>query len=267
MTTTRVRRPRRGAARWLAAACVVALVCLVGGCTADAGGDDHPEKRAFTLHGPTLTVDSENSAVEVVPVDGRQVRVTRWFKGRVVLGGSPSASWQWHDDRLTLRMKCSGMVADCSARYRVEVPRDAAVHIRNEDGSVSARGIGTALKVVTANGSVRAEDCSGPLDMQSEDGSVAAGGITGHQVHAVTKNGSIKLGLRRVPDEVTTRSEDGSTEITLPRSGADGSPIAYKVTVTTTDGGKEIDVPRDDHSPHQVSAHSQNGKVTLRSAN
>ncbi|GHH84373.1 lipoprotein [Streptomyces sulfonofaciens] len=264
--TVRVRRPRHRGLRVLVAACsALAVVSLAGGC--GAGDDNDPDHRAFTLHGTALTIDTDNSALDVVPVKGKQVRVTRWFKGRIVLGGDPKVSWAWRDDRLTLRVRCSGVVAVCSAKHRVEVPRDAAVSILNQDGRVTAHGFHTALKIRNDDGSVQVDDCSGPLDLQSSDGRVRADGITAHRVRATTGNGSIRLGLTRVPDQVTTRSDNGSTTLTLPRTGPDGSTVGYQVSASTDNGGVDISVPRDDHSPHRISAHTKNGKVTVRSAN
>ncbi|MBB6419352.1 hypothetical protein ACIBQ5_02870 [Streptomyces massasporeus] len=48
--------------------------------------------------------------------------------------------------------------------------------------------------------------------------------------------------------------------IAVPRS-------AYRVTTETGDGGVDVSVPRDETSPHVVSAHTVDGKVTVRTAN
>ncbi len=81
--------------------------------------DRHPDHRAFALHGRTLTVDSDDSALELVVAESAATdkveKMTRWFQGHIVVGGDPRVTWTMKDDRLTLRMKCSGVVADCSA--------------------------------------------------------------------------------------------------------------------------------------------------------
>ncbi|MEE1830428.1 hypothetical protein PUT24_06100, partial [Streptomyces sp. SP17KL33] len=37
-----------------------------------------------------------------------EVEVTRWFEGRVMVGGKPRVTWEMQDDRLELRLKCDG---------------------------------------------------------------------------------------------------------------------------------------------------------------
>lgn len=249
------------------AGAVVAVVALAGGCGGRAQDDEHPDHRTFELHGKTLTIDSNDSALELVPVDGDKVQVTRWFTARVTLGDDPTTTWSWQDDQLTLRVHCSGLVTSCSAKHRVEVPRDVAVTVRNQDGSVTASGFRTALRLHSDDGSLHVENASGPLELTSKDGSIHAVGLTSRQVRAATDDGSLELELKEVPDRVDTRTKDGSTTITLPRSSSGGAAAAYHVTAASDDGHVTVDVPRDAHSPHVVSAHADDGKVTVRNAN
>ncbi|MGV9883370.1 DUF4097 family beta strand repeat-containing protein [Streptomyces sp. NPDC003006] len=281
----RARRPR--APRALAATiATVAVVTLVGGCGADASDDADPEHRTFALAGKTLTVDSDDSAVELVPAGkgAEGVRVTRWFDARTALGGDPEVTWTMDGNRLTLRMNCSGVITDCSAKHRVEVPRGVAVTVENGDGEVTARGFRDTLKVHTEDGSVSVkdsrgplelrsedgsvtvEDSAGPLDVQSEDGSVTAQGITSRRVTVGSRDGAVRLALAAVPDRVDARTQDGSLDIAVP--GKEGGEAAsYQVEVESGDGATDISVPRDGNSPHHLSARSEDGEVTVRSAN
>ncbi|MGY0023771.1 DUF4097 family beta strand repeat-containing protein [Streptomyces sp. cg35] len=250
--------------RALAAVAVTAAVAATAtACGADASDDDHPDHRSFALHGRTLTVDSDDSRLELVPGDGDRVEVTRWFQGSTVVGADPEVTWKWQadEDRLTLRLRCSGFIADCSARHRVEVPREVAVVVRGGDGSVRASGFRKGLDISTRDGSVHVENVSGPLRLRSEDGSLHASAVDARQVSARSQDGSVHLALRTVPDRVEARSEDGSLTLAVPGSAT------YRVTTRTDDGGVDVSVPRDAHSPHRISARSQDGKVTLRTAN
>ncbi|MDX2678445.1 DUF4097 family beta strand repeat-containing protein [Streptomyces sp. NY05-11A] len=255
--TTRTRRSTRGA---LAAVVVV----LAAGATACASADDdeHPDHRSFGLHGRTLTIDSDDSALEIVASDTAKagtVDVTRWFQGSVTVGSSPKVTWSMKDDRLTLRMHCSGLVADCAAKHRVVVPRGVAVKIDSDDGSVRAQGFRDALSVRTKDGSVRVTDSSGPLELRSDDGSVRAE-VASRTVNAHTKDGSVHLTLSAVPDRVESVSDDGSLTIALPAA-------TYRVTTKTDDGGVHVSVPRDESSAHVVDARSADGEVTVKNAN
>ncbi|MDT0612003.1 DUF4097 family beta strand repeat-containing protein [Streptomyces lancefieldiae] len=245
-------------------AAIGAVAVLVTGLSAcsSAEEDKDPEHRSFALQGRTLTIDSDDSALEIVAADEHtsgKVEVTRWFKGSVVVGSEPEVTWKMEDDRLVLRMHCSGVVADCAAKHRIEVPRGIAVKVKDSDGSVQARGFRDALNIRTGDGSVRVTDSTGPLELRTGDGSVRAE-VSSRRVSAHTNDGSVQLELRTVPDLVESRSGDGSVTITLPRA-------TYKVSTETGDGGVDVSVPRNDTSAHVVNARTGDGKVTVRTAN
>ncbi|MFF7973470.1 hypothetical protein [Streptomyces sp. NPDC007905] len=238
------------------------LVGGASGCGASAGDDERPDHRSFTLHGRTLTVDSDDSALEIVAVKGKRtgtVEVTRWFQGSVTVGSGPKVNWSFKDDRLVLRVHCSGLIADCSARHRVEVPRGVGVEVVDGNGSVRAHGFADPLGIRTSNGAVRVTDCTGPLDLRADDGSVRAA-VSSRRVRAGVSNGSVDVELGGVPDLVDVGSDNGPVTLALPRA-------AYRVKAGSDNGPVSVSVPRDDRSPHTVSAHSSNGKVTVRTAN
>jgi len=249
-------------ARTVAAAGVVTLLVAGAAACASAGDDKDPEHRSFALQGRTLTIDSDDSALEIVAADDNaagKIEVTRWFKSTVALGKDPKVTWSMRDDRLKLRMKCTGVVADCAARHRVEVPRGIAVKVEDGDGGVRARGFEDALSIRTGDGSVHVTDTTGPLELRTGDGSIHAE-VSSRKVSTRTGDGSVHLELGSVPDLVESRSGDGSVTVELPRA-------TYRVTIKTGDGGEDVSVPRSDSSSHRVSAQTGDGKVTVRTAN
>ncbi|MFI9820845.1 DUF4097 family beta strand repeat-containing protein [Streptomyces sp. NPDC052013] len=251
-----------GAARLALAGVSVLLIAGVTACGASAADDEDPDRRAFGLQGRTLTVDSDDSALDIVAADDQEpgkVEVTRWFQGTVAVGEDPEVTWSMKDDRLTLRVNCSGIVADCSAKHRIEVPRGIAVKVEDGDGSVRARGFRDALSIRTTDGSVHVTDTSGPLELRTGDGSVRAE-VSSRTVRAQTGDGSVRLELGAVPDLVDSRTGDGSLTIELPRA-------AYRVDTDTGDGAEEVSVPRDDAGSHEVIARTGDGKLTVRTAN
>ncbi|MGA5415901.1 DUF4097 family beta strand repeat-containing protein [Streptomyces pseudogriseolus] len=262
-TTSPIRasRPARVRALALAGAAVVLGAALTA-CGTSAADDDEPDQRAFALPGARLTVDSDESALEIVASDEQpdgEIAVTRWFQGTVALGSDPKVTWSLDGDRLVLREHCSGVVADCSSKHRVVVPRGVAVTVESGDGSVRADGFRDPLTIRTKDGSVRVGDTSGPLELRSGDGSVRAE-VSSRTVRAHSGDGSVHLVLTAVPDRVESRSGDGSTTIDLPRG-------AYRVDTSTGDGAEDVSVPRDDSSPHEVTARTGDGKLTVRTAN
>ncbi|GGJ12230.1 DUF4097 family beta strand repeat-containing protein [Streptomyces brasiliensis] len=239
-----------------------ALLVAATGCGASAGDDKHPDHRSFALHGRTLVVDSDDSALEIVASPSAKagsVEVTRWFQASVVAGKDPRVTWAMKGDRLVLRLTCSGFVADCAVRHRIEVPRGVSVQVRDGDGSVRARGFRDTLGIRTADGSVHVTESTGPLEVHTGDGSVRAE-VASARVRISSGDGSVRLRLGVVPDLVDTRSGDGSVTVALPRA-------AYRVTAQSRDGAVDVSVPRDPASPHVVGARTRDGKVTVRTAN
>ncbi|MEV7886388.1 DUF4097 family beta strand repeat-containing protein [Streptomyces sp. NPDC002817] len=253
---------RTATARMVLAASAVVLIAGVSACGASAGDDKDPDQRSFALEGKTLTIDSDDSALEIIAADDNKagrIEVTRWFQGTVALGKDPKVTWSMTDDTLKLRMKCTGVVADCAAKHRIEVPRGVSVKVEDGDGSVRARGFEDALSIRTGDGSVHVTDSSGPLDLKTGDGSVRAD-VTSRDVRSQTGDGSVHLELGAVPDRVESRSGDGSVTIDVPEA-------TYRVTTQTGDGGVDVSVPRADSSSHVITARTGDGKVTVRTAN
>jgi len=235
------------------------LAVTATACGNDAKDDKHPDHRAFVVHGRTLTIDSDNSALEIVPANVDKVKVTRWFKGSVIVGEDPRPTWAMQDDRLVLRMKCSGLVASCSALHRIEVPRGVAVKVEERNGNVRAQDFKDALSIRTRNGSVRVTGSTGPLTLSSREGSVRATGVGARRLHAETRNGSVHLELAVAPDRLEAISRNGSMSIALPQG-------AYRVTTHTQNGSTHVSVPQDPSSSHVIDTQTRNGSVTVRSA-
>ncbi|MFI6639929.1 DUF4097 family beta strand repeat-containing protein [Streptomyces sp. NPDC050504] len=240
---------------------VVAALALTG--CGGANLDDAPvEHKSFAFSGKSLTIDADNSELKLVPADVKAVEVTRQYDGWVLVGDGPEASWKLEGDKLTLRVKCSGVAANCDSRHEVKVPRGIAVTVDNDNGSVNASGFATPLKVRSDNGSVTVSDSSGALDLGSSNGSVTAKNVTSKSVDADSDNGEVKLSLASVPNRIDVRSDNGSVVIDLPNT-----PTSYKVTARSDNGDTRIDVPKSDSSRHTVKAVSDNGEVTVRTAN
>ncbi|MFI6942980.1 DUF4097 family beta strand repeat-containing protein [Streptomyces sp. NPDC050418] len=213
--------------------------------------------RGFALQGRELTVDSEDSALDVVVGDGDEVRVTRWFDGSTVVGSEPKVSWEMVDGkRLVLRTDCDGVIASCETKHRIEVPRNVAVSIRSQDGRVDASGFKTAMKVRSEDGKVVVRGASGALDLESRDGALEVVGGTSRDIRAQAQDGRVRLTLGAVPDRVDVTSKDGAVDIALPEA-------AYKVKAEAEDGSVDVDVDQDASSPHVVSAVSQDGRVRV----
>ncbi|MEU1370567.1 DUF4097 family beta strand repeat-containing protein [Streptomyces sp. NPDC005803] len=245
-----------------AAGGTVLLVGVLSGC----GGTDvegaPAEHKSFAYSGKALTIDAENSTVEVVPADVEQIEVTRRVDGWVMLGTGPDPVWELEGGTLTLRVKCDALISDCGAQHQVKVPRGVALTVDADNGKITASGFGTPLTLSSDNGGVVVRDVTGPLELKSDNGSVRGERIAGASVVARSDNGGVKLDFSRVPDLVDTVSDNGSITIDLPAGSS-----RYAVSASADNGHVSVAVPRSDDSPHAVKAHSDSGEVTVRTAN
>ncbi|WP_326669852.1 DUF4097 family beta strand repeat-containing protein [Streptomyces sp. NBC_01257] len=246
----------------VAAGGTVLLVAGLSGCGSTDVEDAPAEHKSFAYSGKALTIDAENSTVEVVPADVEQIEVTRKVDGWVVLGSGPDPVWKLVGDTLTLRVKCEAMISDCGAQHQVKVPRGLPLTVDADNGRVTASGFGTPLKLFSDNGGVVVRDVSGPLELKSDNGAVRGERLSGASVIAHSDNGSVKLDFSRVPDLVDTVSDNGSVTIDLPAGST-----RYSVAASADNGSISVRVPRGDDGRHAVKAHSDNGEVTVRSAN
>ncbi|WP_326697292.1 DUF4097 domain-containing protein [Streptomyces sp. NBC_01754] len=240
----------------------VLLVAVLSGC----GGTDvegaSVESKSFAYSGTSLTIDADDSVVDVVPADVKEIEVTRQVDGWAVLGSGPKPVWELEGDKLTFRVKCRALISNCEARHQVKVPRGVDLRVEADNGIVTATGFDTRLAVSADNGDIVVRECSGPLDLWSDNGSVRAERFAGTSVTARSDNGEVDLGFTEVPDLVDVVSDNGSITIDLP-----GGREEYAVSASADNGDVSVDVPRSDKSPHVVKARSDNGEVTVRRAN
>ncbi|MEU7277441.1 DUF4097 family beta strand repeat-containing protein [Streptomyces sp. NPDC045431] len=255
------RRTRRRI-RTFAAVGGAALVAVgVTGCgEADVAGAP-VERKVFAFEGEVLTIDSENSELVLVSADVKDVEVSRQIDGWVVAGEGPTPTWRLEGGKLTLRVKCDAVISDCQSRHEVKVPRGVAVTVQGDNGSVSADGFRTALKVQADNGRVVVRDATGPLELQSDNGEIVVERAVSKSVIARADNGVMRLAFGAAPQRVETTSDNGEITVELPRG-----KTAYAVETRSDHGEVKVDVPRDGSSPHIVKARSDNGHITVRTA-
>ncbi|MEU2434537.1 DUF4097 family beta strand repeat-containing protein [Streptomyces sp. NPDC007861] len=265
MTTVGTFRDQRAAHRWRgrwhvggALGGVVVVAFGVGGC-ADAEAEGAvAERKAFAFAGETLTIDAEDSAVDIVPADVGSVEVERRVDGWVFIGKGPDPVWEMREGTLKLGVSCKAVASDCEARHAVKVPRGVAVTVRGDNGEVTASGFDTALALRSDNGRVTVRDSSGPLELVSDNGEIVGERLAARAVSADSDNGEVRLGFAVVPDLVDSSSANGETVIELPGSGA------YRVTASAGNGDAKVEVREDPRSGHVIKARSDNGDVVVR---
>ncbi|MFF0742550.1 DUF4097 family beta strand repeat-containing protein [Streptomyces sp. NPDC004111] len=244
----------------LAAGGAALLALAVSGCGGADVSDAPVEKKSFSYSGKSLTIKGDNSRLDLVPADVKGIEVERQVDGWVFLGNGPDPVWDLNGDTLKLLVKCEGLSSNCQGKYSVKVPRGVSVTVEDDNGSVHASDFDTDLKINSDNGAINLKNVSGKLDLESNNGAIKGEGIGTKSVTARSDNGEIALGFTATPDLVDTSSNNGAVRLTLPKS-------TYKVETSTQNGKVTVDVPKSDNSAHLVKARTDNGEVTLRSAN
>ncbi|MFF2009133.1 DUF4097 family beta strand repeat-containing protein [Streptomyces sp. NPDC058195] len=243
----------------------VLMVLMLAGCGSTDVSEAPTEHKSFALSGKTLTIHARASSLELVPADVPKVEVTRQVDGWVMFGDGPEPQWEMRDDTLSLRVSCDALISDCAAAHRVKVPRGVAVVVDGDNGKVTATGFSTPLTLRADNGTLSVRNSTGPLDLTSDNGDILTEGVSAASVSARSDNGRIRLRFATAPDRVETVSDNGSTTIELPPGS-----VKYAVDAVARNGRTSVDVPRaegGEASGHVVKARSDNGQVTVRSAN
>ncbi|MFH9721914.1 DUF4097 family beta strand repeat-containing protein [Streptomyces sp. NPDC017254] len=245
----------------LASAGVLLASFALAGCGGADVEEAPVERKSFAFGGDALTVDSDDSELVITPADIDEVRVERQVDGWVFMGSGPDASWKLVDGRLTLRVDCDGVAASCQAVHRIQVPRNVAVTVEDDNGGVRAEGFATPLKVRSDNGDVRVRKSGGPLDLGTDNGDVVVeGGATAPEVRVRSDNGDVRVALGQAPRSVDVVTDNGDVTVSVPSA-------EYEVTGASDNGDVRIDVPRRDRSGHSVSVRSDNGDVSVLTAN
>ncbi|WP_055603184.1 DUF4097 family beta strand repeat-containing protein [Streptomyces aureus] len=239
---------------------LIASLALAGCGSTDVEGAP-VERKTFAFGGNALTVDSDDSELVITPADIDDVRVERQVDGWVFMGSGPEPEWKLVDGKLTLRVNCDGVSSNCDAVHRIQVPRNVAVTVENDNGRVTAEGFATPMKVRSDNGDVRVRKAGGALDLGTENGDVTVEpGATAPEVVARSDNGDVRVALGSVPRRVDVVTDNGDVHVSVPTA-------EYEVTGASDNGDVRIDVPRRDKSEHSVSVRSDNGDVSVLTAN
>lgn len=131
-----IRTPHRNAL--LRAFFIGSLSCLLialAGCA--TASEATPVTTTFPFNGTILDIRSHDVATDLVATDRDDVKVTRWFATKLATG--VKASWALTDRTLDLRADCTG-IANCDARFRVEVPLGVRVLRDGQATKLDGRG-------------------------------------------------------------------------------------------------------------------------------
>ncbi|MEU8136801.1 DUF4097 family beta strand repeat-containing protein [Streptodolium elevatio] len=211
----------------------------------------------FDLPGETLTIESDDGGLHLVPGEPGQVRVDRKTT-ESIRGADPE--WSLSEGTLRLTTNCpSFFTVDCDGDYTVAVPPTVkAVKVRSGDGSISVRGLAADIDLHSGDGSMKIRDVrAGTLKLSTSDGSVSVAGTAATDLTVSSGDGGVGLTLTEPPMHVKASTGDGSLRLTLPRT-----EDAYRTSVKVGDGSQTIQIKQDPDSPRTIELNTGDGSVT-----
>jgi DUF4097 and DUF4098 domain-containing protein YvlB len=241
-----------------------APVMLAASCTVtvDSQGQSVHQEKRFTVSGtPFVKATTFDGSIQVQSWDNSDVLVEIEKRGPTRAALDDIEVYAAQDgNRITVEARrptghtvhVFGLNVSSTARLIVWVPKQADIHARSGDGSVSIERVDGKLEVHTGDGSVRARDISGNMTLSSGDGSITVENAQG-QLAVDTRDGSVnvsgKFGVVRL------HSGDGS----IVYRADPGTKMDDDWEVTTGDGTVTLYLPPDFAA--ELDAHTGDGSV------
>lgn len=217
-----------------------ALPLVLTACDVDVdGGDAEKKTTTYDVSQPvrSLKVDSAAGNVKVTEADVTSVKVVE--KQHYDSTAPTTTHDVSGDGLLTLDYTCASRKA-CFVAYEVTIPRG-----------------GTAIDVRTDAGNVTLRDVTGPLNLHTSAGKIDGENVGSSKVTARTTAGSIDIAFTKAPTDVDAETDAGRATVRVPGDGT------YAADVTTTVGNADVEVRRDDASPHRIRVHTGAGQARL----
>jgi len=210
-----------------------------------------PTRQVITTDVSAVTVNVASGSVTVERGSGSGAVVTSsGYRGQ----RTPTNHVRVSGHTLTVRSSCaSGLrLGWCTRNYVLEVPARTAVTAHLGTGAVEVSGV------------------DGPLDLQSDDGSITVTGTTG-SVHA--SSGTGRVTVEHVDGAVDAASQDGEVQVaeasgTVRATSGTGSVTLSGLTgpsvdAHSNDGRVTVGFAQGASPPNQVTATSGTGAVTV----
>jgi Putative adhesin len=207
----------------------------------------------------TVDIGNDGGSVRIVATDGDEVVV------RAEISEGLRATGERQEvvgDVLELRATCPNFGSDwCGVSYELQVPRDLALVVRADSGSVDVTGMTGVVDVDADNGSVELTGLRGTIRASTDNGRVEGFDLRSQSVTVDSDNGGVTLEFTEAPTTVMATTDNGSVEVVVPDDGE-----AYRIDVQSDNGSETDDVLEDPASPRSITIHTDNGSATARTA-
>jgi hypothetical protein len=202
-------------------------------------------------------VDTDDGSVVVSTGDSKDVEFRVEYEGYVLHKSLEIDSNQHGDEvELTARMPHGWHFSlGMSRRLHIEVrmPRDADLQVRTGDGSIKANNVSGTVDLRSGDGALTVGSLKGAVRLHTGDGSIEGSDLDG-KCDASSGDGRIRLSGRF--DVLSAKSGDGSLGI----EAQHGSKLDSSWSIVSGDGSIDVALPPD--LPVNIEASSGDGHIS-----
>jgi hypothetical protein len=236
---------------------IISMAIFATGLYAASAHADDYTKTYTVSNRATVHVDTDDGSVNVVTSDSKQVEFRVEYEG-YELHKSLEISSDQHGDEIELTARIPhGWHFSMGMRRRLHVevrmPKDADLQVRTGDGSIKASNVTGNIDLHSGDGALTVSALKGSIRLHTGDGSIEASDLDG-KCEATSGDGRIRIAGRF--DVLSARSGDGSVGI----EALHGSKLESGWSITSGDGSIDVAVPAD--LPANVEASSGDGRIT-----
>ena len=233
----------------------MALSCT-GLYAVTAHADDYA--KTYTVSNrATVRVETDDGSVNVTTGDTKDVEFRVEYQG-YTLDKSLRIDSSQHGDEVELVARIPhpfhisfGMMR--RLHIEVRMPKDADLQIRTGDGSIKANDVSGTIDLHSGDGALTVGSLKGAVRLHTGDGSIEASDLDG-KCDASSGDGRIRLSGRF--DVLSAKSGDGSVDVDVLR----GSKLDSSWSIVSGDGSIEVALPAD--LPANLEASSGDGRIT-----
>jgi hypothetical protein len=236
---------------------IISMALFATGMYAATAHADDYTKSYSVSNRANVHVDTDDGSVNVTTGDTKNVEFRVEYEG-YELHKSLEISSDQHGDEVELTARIPrGWHFSMGMRRRLHVevrmPKDADLQVRTGDGSVRASNVTGNIDLHSGDGALTVSALKGTIRLHTGDGSIEASDLDG-KCDATSGDGRIRIAGRF--DALTARSGDGSVGVDV----LHGSKLESSWSITSGDGSIDVAVPAD--LPANIEASSGDGRIT-----
>jgi hypothetical protein len=236
---------------------IIGMALLATGLFAATVHADDYAKTFTVSNRANVRVDTNDGSVSVTTGDTKEVEFRVKYQG-YVLNKSLEIESNQHGDEVELIARIPhgfhislGMMR--RLHIEVRMPKDADLQVRTGDGSIKANNVSGTVDLHSGDGALTVGSLKGSVRLHTGDGSIEASDLDG-KCDASSGDGRIRLSGRF--DVLSAKSGDGSISV----DALHGSKLDSGWSIVSGDGRIDVALPPD--LPANIEASSGDGRIT-----